>query len=166
MNAASPQTLRPLPSVGAPAPDFTLPDQDGTERTLAEYRGSWVLLYIYPKDDTPGCTTQACGLRDVFAELKKKQCVVLGLSKDTVRSHKKFVEKYGLPFTLLADPKRTTIDAYGAQGWKTFMGKEYLGVLRCSFLIDPQGRSATVYPQVKPEEHAKKILDDLATLQR
>jgi peroxiredoxin Q/BCP len=146
------------------APDFTLLDQDGTPHSLAEYRGRWVLLYFYPKDDTPGCTKEACAIRDDFHDFDTIDAVVLGVSADSVKSHKKFAEKYSLPFTLLADTEKTVINAYGVWGDKKFMGREYEGILRQSFLINPAGKIAKVYEKVKPEEHAKEVLGDIAQM--
>lgn len=146
---------------GQEAPDFTLEDQEGTTHTLSQYRGSYVLLYFYPKDDTPGCTKEACAIRDAMPDFTSLDLVVLGISPDTVASHKKFAQKYGLPFTLLADPERTVIDTYGVWGRKKFMGKEYDGVFRTSFLIAPDGTVAKVYENVKPEIHAAEVLEEV-----
>jgi len=146
---------------GQLAPDFTLLDQSGTAHQLAAYRGQWVLVYFYPKDDTPGCTTEACGLRDRFAEFRKLKAVVLGISVDSVESHKKFADKFKLPFPLLSDKQRTVVQAYGVWGERQFMGKTSMGISRTSFLIDPKGKIAKIYPKVKPEEHTDEILKDL-----
>ena len=148
--------------VGQTAPDFTLLDQSSTAHQLASYRGRWVLVYFYPKDDTPGCTTEACGLRDRFSEFQKIKAVVLGISTDSVESHKKFADKFKLPFPLLSDNQKSVVQAYGVWGEKQFMGKTYLGISRTSFLIDPTGKIAKIYPKVKPEEHTEDILRDLA----
>ncbi len=148
--------------VGQTAPDFMLKDQSGTSHTLSAYRGQWVLVYFYPKDDTPGCTTEACGIRDHFSEFKKLKAVVLGVSADSVESHKKFADKFTLPFPLLADDQKQVVQAYGVWGEKSFMGKTYLGINRSSFLIDPKGKIAKIYPKVKPDEHTQEILTDLA----
>ncbi|PCI21308.1 thioredoxin-dependent thiol peroxidase [Candidatus Wolfebacteria bacterium] len=144
--------------------NFTLPDQNGDEHTLSDYRGKWVLLYFYPKDDTPGCTKEACTIRDHFSEFKKANLVVLGVSVDSVESHKKFEEKYGLPFTLLADEKKEVVKKYDVWREKLMFGKKYLGVKRMSFLIDPDQRIAKIYKSVKPSEHAEQILNDLKNL--
>ena len=152
-------------SIGKKAPDFSLQDQTGKTQKLSDHRGKWVLLYFYPKDDTPGCTVEACSLRDNLPKFKTKKLVVLGVSKDTVESHKKFAAKYKLPFTLLADPEKKVLDAYGAWGKKKFMGREYMGTLRMSFLIDPQGVVKKIYPKVKPPQHAEEVLADLEALQ-
>ena len=150
--------------VGQLAPDFTLLDQFGKPHHLGVYRGQWVLVYFYPKDDTPGCTKEACGIRDRFDEFKKLKAAVLGVSADSVESHKKFSDKFTLPFPLLADTDKQVVQAYGVWGQKQFMGKTYLGISRASFLIDPSGKIAKVYPTVKPEEHTEDILADLAQL--
>jgi peroxiredoxin Q/BCP len=146
---------------GDPAPDFTLPDQNGAEFTLSEFRGQWVLLYFYPKDNTPGCTTEACELRDNFGELQRLGVQVLGISADTVASHASFALKLKLPFLLLADPEKTACNAYGVWGPQKFLGVPFQGVSRSSFLIDPQGRIAKVYPKVKPADHAREVITDL-----
>lgn len=143
------------------APDFTLEDQDGKAHTLSQYKGKYVLVYFYPKDDTPGCTKEACSLGEYFPDFSKSDAVILGISPDTVKSHKKFAEKYGLPFTLLADPEHKAIKAYDVWGKKKFMGREYDGVFRTSFLIAPDGTIAKVYEGVKPEAHAQEVLADL-----
>ncbi len=146
------------------APDFTLPDQDGKEHTLSDFRGRWVLIYFYPKDDTPGCTKEACVIRDAFPNFKKLKAVVLGISTDSVKSHQKFAAKYGLPFTLLADEKKKVVRAYGVYGKKKFMGREYLGTFRTSFLVNPKGAVAKIYENVNPVTHADDVLKDLRTL--
>lgn len=151
-----------MPAPGTLAPDFTLLDQDGVAHTLSAHRGSRVLIYFYPKDDTPGCTKQACMLRDAMPELAKLDAVVFGISPDSVKSHRKFADKYGLPFTLLADEGHAVAEAYGVWGRKKFMGREYDGVFRTSFLIDEEGTVMRVYENVKPELHADQVLADLA----
>ncbi|HEY1041848.1 MAG TPA: thioredoxin-dependent thiol peroxidase [Candidatus Paceibacterota bacterium] len=147
-----------LPSPGTSAPDFTLLDQDGVSHTLSAHKGTRVLLYFYPKDDTPGCTKQACALRDAMPDLAKLDAIVFGISPDSVKSHKKFAEKYGLPFTLLADEGHRVADAYGVWGRKKFMGREYDGVFRTSFLIGRDGNIEIVFENVKPEKHADEVL--------
>jgi peroxiredoxin Q/BCP len=144
--------------------DFSLTDQNGKVHKLSSYRGSWVLLYFYPKDDTPGCTKEACGFRDSLNELKKHNLVVLGVSADSVTSHQKFAQKYNLNFPLLADEKKEVIKAYGAWGKKKFMGKEFEGILRVSFLINPEGDIVKKYDKVKPEIHAGEVLEDIKKL--
>lgn len=153
-----------MPQPGAPAPDFTLLDQDGVSHTLSSYRGKYVLIYFYPKDDTPGCTKEACAIRDAFPDFGKLNAVVFGISADSVQKHKKFAEKYNLPFTLLADENRKAVNAYGVWGLKKFMGREYEGIFRTSFLIAPDGTIAKVYESVKPEVHAAEVLIDLKEL--
>ena len=146
---------------GQLAPDFSLPDQNGKEHKLSDYKNRWVLIYFYPKDDTPGCTKEACSIRDNFPKFKKLKVAVLGISVDSVKSHAKFVKKYNLPFTLLADEDKNIVKKYGVWQKKQFMGKEYMGTLRTSFLIDPSGKIAKIYENVKPEIHAEEVLKDL-----
>ena len=153
-----------IPTTGSVAPAFTLQDQNGEERSLESHKGKWVLMYFYPKDDTPGCTKEACAIRDEFPQFDASKAVVLGISPDSVKSHKKFEEKYQLPFTLLADEKKEVANLYGVWGRKKFMGREYDGVFRSSFLISPDGKIAKVYENVKPEKHAAEVLADLAEL--
>ncbi|MDO8496229.1 MAG: thioredoxin-dependent thiol peroxidase [bacterium] len=143
------------------APNFSLPDQEGNIHSLTDYKGRWVLVYFYPKDDTPGCTKEACTIRDSWPFFEKLGCVVLGISADSVKSHDKFVNKYKLPFILLADEKKELVKKYGAWQKKKFMGKEYVGIKRMSYLIDPDGKVAQVYPDVKSAEHADQVLKDL-----
>lgn len=150
-----------LPVPGSIAPDFTLPDQDGTPHTLSDYRGKRVLVYFYPKDDTPGCTKEACVLRDALPDFTKLDAVVFGVSADSVGSHKKFANKYGLPFPLLADEGKEVVNQYGVWGRKKMMGREYDGIFRTSFLIAPDGTVERVYENVKPEAHASEVLKDL-----
>ena len=148
----------PLVEPGKKAPAFSLKDQDNRTRRLADYAGRPVVLYFYPKDDTPGCTKEACAFRDHFADFKKKGAVVLGVSTDPVKAHAKFVTKFKLPFTLLADEDKQIVEAYGVWGPKTFMGRKYLGTHRMTFLIGPDGRIRKIWPKVKPEEHAAEVL--------
>ncbi len=150
-----------LLTVGQQAPDFALPNQDGVECRLSSYRGSWVLIYFYPRDNTPGCTQQACGIRDSFPDFSKSKVTVLGISTDSVGSHKKFAERYTLPFNLLADTEKEVVRAYGVWAPKKFMGREFLGVQRTSFLIDPAGVIAKIYEGVKPTLHAQEVLRDM-----
>jgi len=149
---------------GAPAPAISLPDQDGKTRSLAEQRGKWVLVYFYPRDDTPGCTVEACGLRDAWSDFARHGIEVFGISADSVKSHRKFADKFKLPFTLLADESMAVIRAYRSYGKKKFLGREFDGILRQSFLVDPQGKLAKVYLKVKPNEHAAEVLADVALL--
>ncbi len=148
-------------SIGEQAPKFSLPDQSGSVHTLTECVGRWVLLYFYPKDDTPGCTKEAQAIRDVFPDFSTLNAIVFGISADSVASHKKFAEKYNLPFTLLADEGKDMVQAYGVWGPKKMMGREYEGIFRTSFLIDPKGNIAKIYENVKPEVHAAQVLADL-----
>ena len=144
------------------APSFSLEDQDGTTHTLERYQGKKVLLYFYPKDDTPGCTTEACSFRDNYQALHNSGLVVLGVSKDTVKSHKKFAEKFTLPFPLLADVEGVVCEAYGVWRKKKFMGREYMGIERMSFLIDEKGNVSKIYDGVKPKEHVGEVRQDVA----
>lgn len=155
-----------LPKVGTAAPTFTLPDQDGKEHSLSEYAGKWVLIYFYPRDDTPGCTIEACTIRDQFKDFTKIGAVVLGISTDSVASHKKFATSYNLPFTLLADVNKEVVGAYGVFGEKKFMGRTYMGTNRMSFLINPEGKVAKVYEKVKPLMHAAEVIADLTELSK
>jgi peroxiredoxin Q/BCP len=147
---------------GKPAPDFTLASDTGDEVTLSELRGSPVVLYFYPKDDTPGCTTQACGIRDAWGDFERAGAVVLGVSPDDEASHKKFRAKYELPFALLADTDHVVAEEYGVWGEKTFAGKTYMGVHRSTFVIDADGNVAKAFHDVKPAEHADQVLEALS----
>jgi peroxiredoxin Q/BCP len=140
------------------APAFTVATSGGGTISLADYKGQHVILYFYPKDDTPGCTKEACAFRDELAAFKKKSAVVFGVSPDSVKSHDKFVAKFKLPFTLLADEEKKIVEAYGVWGEKSFMGRKYLGTHRVTFLIGPDGRIKKIWPLVKPEEHAAEVL--------
>ena len=143
---------------GKPAPDFELRSDAGESIRLSELRGKPVVLYFYPKDDTPGCTTQACGIRDAYDEFEKEGAVVLGVSPDDEASHGKFRDKYGLPFTLLADTDHHVAEQYGVWGEKKYMGRTYLGVKRWTFVIDENGDVKKVFPDVKPAGHADDVL--------
>ena len=147
-----------LLSENSPAPDFSLADETGQVRSLADFRGKAVVLYFYPKDDTPGCTKEACSFRDGFGEYEKAGVVVLGVSPDSVKSHEKFKEKYNLPFSLLADEGHQVCDQYGTWGPKKFMGRAYEGVMRTTYLIGPDGQILKVFPNVKPDGHASEVL--------
>lgn len=149
--------------VGQKAPEFELPDQDGKMRRLADYRGKKVLLYFYPRDNTPGCTVEACEFRDNIKEISKAGLAVLGVSADSVASHKKFSDKFNLPFSILSDPEKKVIKSYGAWGKKKFLGREYFGILRSSFLIDENGKLAKIYEKVKPAVHTSEVLDGIIT---
>jgi thioredoxin-dependent peroxiredoxin len=143
---------------GEPAPDFTLVSDAGEEVTLSNFRGQPVVLYFYPKDDTPGCTRQACGIRDEYGEFKKRGAVVLGVSPDDEASHVKFRDKYELPFTLLADSEHEVAETYGVWVEKNFGGKKYMGINRSTFVIDDEGNVAKAMRGVKPDTHAEKVL--------
>ena len=151
------------PSTPYPAPNFSLKDQAGTQHTLADYNGTWLVLYFYPKDDTPGCTTEACSLRDAATDLKEIDAEIVGVSADDTKSHEKFIKKHHLNFTLLSDPEKKTIEAYGAWGKKMF-GKE--GILRKTFIIDPDGDVVKVYGRVTPLGHGEQLVADIKRLQR
>lgn len=147
---------------GDPAPPFSLPADDGRTVSLADFRGKKVVLYFYPKDDTPGCTTEACGFRDSWAEVVRAGAVVLGVSPDGVSSHARFRKKHALPFPLLADPDHRVAEAYGAWGEKTLYGRKHQGVLRTTFIIDEGGRIARVFERVQPAGHAADVLASLS----
>jgi thioredoxin-dependent peroxiredoxin len=146
---------------GQQAPDFELMSDAGERVRLSQFRGQPVVLYFYPKDDTPGCTAQACDIRDNYEDFEKRGAVVLGVSADDESSHVKFKEKYGLPFTLLADPAHNVSEQYGTWVEKNFGGKKYMGVERSTFLIDPDGRIAKVMRRVKPDTHVERVLAEL-----
>ena len=147
---------------GTTAPAFKTKDANGESVSLKDFRGQKVVLYFYPKDDTPGCTKEACSFRDAFSKFKKQGIAVLGVSPDSEASHKKFTAKYKLPFTLLADTDRAIAEAYGVWGEKKFMGRTYMGVNRTTFLIDEKGKIKKVFEKVKPEEHGGEVLDAFA----
>jgi thioredoxin-dependent peroxiredoxin len=149
---------------GSPAPDFELKTDSGETVKLSDLRGKPVVLYFYPKDDTPGCTTQACGIRDAYQEFRDRGAVVFGISADDEGSHAKFREKYELPFTLLADTDRQAIDAYDVWKERTNYGKTYMGIERSTFVVDADGNLAKELRKVKPAEHAQQVLDVLDTL--
>ncbi len=150
--------------VGDPAPDFTLPDDTGTQHRLADYRGRWVVLYFYPKDMTPGCTVEAQGFRDAYSELQQEGAVVIGISADPPERHQQFRAKHNLPFILLSDPEHKVLEAYEAWGPKKIFGKTTVGPLRKTYIIDPEGRIAKIYPKVRPSGHAEEVLEDLRRL--
>jgi thioredoxin-dependent peroxiredoxin len=143
---------------GKPAPDFELTSDTGEQVKLSDFRGQPVVLYFYPKDDTPGCTKQARGLRDEYAEFEKRGAVILGVSPDDEASHVKFRDKYQLPFTLLADPEHTASEAYGVWGERNYMGRTYMGITRSTFVIDSDGNVSKAMRGVKPDTHAEKVL--------
>ena len=150
-------------NVGDQAPDFTLHSDTGEQVTLSALRGKPVILYWYPRDDTPGCTVEACSFRDAYGEFQRAGAVVLGVSTDSVKSHEKFKTKFNLPFPLLSDPEHQVAEQYGVWGPKKFMGKEFEGISRVTFLIDEQGVVKQVWPKVKPEGHADEILAALGS---
>ena len=147
---------------GSTAPAFKTKDAKGETVSLKDFRGQKVVLYFYPKDDTPGCTKEACSFRDAFSQFKKRGIAVLGVSPDSEASHKKFETKYKLPFTLLADTDRSIAETYGVWGEKKFMGRTYMGVNRTTFLIDEKGKIKKIFEKVKPEDHASEVLEAFA----
>jgi len=151
--------------VGQIAPDFSLHDQEGQTRSLADARGRWVVVYFYPKDDTPGCTKEACAFRDDLPRFEGLNAVVWGVSADDEKAHRKFAEKFALNFPLLVDPDKAVLEAYGAWVEKSMYGKRYMGVQRITYLIDPEGKVARAWPKVKPEEHAEEVAAALTELQ-
>ena len=152
-------------SIGTAAPDFTLPDQNGASHSLSDYRGQKVILYFYPKDNTAGCTRQACAFGELYPQFREKGAVVLGVSKDSVASHKRFEEKYGLPFTLLSDEEKTVIQAYDVWKEKKNYGKVSMGVVRTTYLIDENGVIIRAYDKVKAAENPMQMLEEVATLE-
>jgi thioredoxin-dependent peroxiredoxin len=147
-----------LLAVGTQAPEFTTTDQDGKAHTLSDFKGKKVILYFYPKDNTSGCTKEACAFRNNFAKFRQLNVEILGVSIDSEKSHKSFVQKYDLPFTLLADTDKRLVEAYGAWGEKSMYGKKYMGTNRVTYLIDEEGKIRAVFPKVKPDAHADEIL--------
>jgi thioredoxin-dependent peroxiredoxin len=146
------------------APDFSLPDENGNYHKLSDFKGKPVVLYFYPKDDTPGCTKEACNFRDDYADYKKAGLEIIGVSPDNVTSHSKFKAKYDLPFLLLADKDHAVCQLFGVWGRKKFMGREFDGVLRTSFLIDPKGKVVKIFEGVKPADHSKEVLAEFLKL--
>ncbi len=151
--------------LGQKAPDFNLPDQNGKMHSLNDYAGQWLLIFFYPKDMTPGCTIEAQEMRNVYEKFKDYDCAVLGVSKDTQKQHQKFIEKESLPFDLLSDTEQKMLKAYDVLHEKSMFGKKYMGVMRTSFLINPDGNIERIYDEVKPSEHAEEVLADLRYLQ-
>jgi len=149
-------------NIGDMAPAFSLPDAEGNVVNLADLKGKRVVLYFYPRDNTPGCTKEACGFRDTYGDYKAKDVMVLGVSTDDAQSHTKFATKHELPFPLLCDVDAQVATAYGCYGLKKFMGKEYMGITRSTFVIGPDGKLEKIYRKVKPEPHAAQVLEDLA----
>jgi peroxiredoxin Q/BCP len=148
--------------VGDRAPDLQLEDSEGKTWQLSKLKGQRVVLYFYPRDNTPGCTKQACGFRDEYAKFTEQEILVFGISKDDGKSHQKFINKYQLPFTLLSDPEAKVATAYDSFGLKKFMGKEFMGIIRNTFVISPTGTIEKIYRKLKPELHASQILSDLS----
>ncbi|MBD1870583.1 thioredoxin-dependent thiol peroxidase [Leptolyngbya sp. FACHB-671] len=151
-------------SPGDPAPEFSLPDGEGNSVSLSDFRGKRVVLYFYPRDNTPGCTKEACGFRDAYPDYQSNDVVVLGISTDDAKAHTKFTTKYNLPFPLLSDAAGQVATIYDSYGLKKFMGKEYMGISRNTFIIGPDGKIEKIYRKVKPEAHAAEILADLANV--
>ena len=143
---------------GTPAPQFSLPDETGTVRNLSDFAGQTIVLYFYPKDDTPGCTTEACNFRDDYSAYEQAGVTILGVSPDSPKKHTKFKEKYGLPFSLLADENHEVCEMFGVWGQKKFMGREYMGVMRTTFVIGPDGIIKKVFEDVKPADHSAEVL--------
>ena len=148
-------------TAGSKAPDFKLNDQAGQTHQLADYRGKTIVVYFYPKDDTTGCTKEACSFRDSYADFKAAGVPVIGISPDSEKSHTKFIDKYELPFTLLSDPDHKVCEAYGVWGLKKFMGREYEGVFRTTFIIGPEGEIKHVFEKVKPTDHSREVLAEI-----
>ncbi len=153
-------------SVGQTAPEFTALDQDGRTISLADYRGKWVVLYFYPKDNTSGCTREACDFRDAMEEVTSAGAVVIGVSPDSIRSHRNFADKYNLPFRLVADVDHQIAQAYGVWKEKTLYGRTSWGIERTTFIIAPDGRIAAIFPKVKVDGHVEQVLETLRALQR
>jgi len=149
-------------SEGVKAPDFELKDSEGNLHKLSDYAGQTIVVYFYPKDDTPGCTKEACSFRDSYAEFNKAGVTIIGISPDKVASHKKFKDKYALPFTLLADPDHKVCEAYGVWGLKKSFGREYEGVFRTTYVLGPEGEVKRVFEKVKPSDHSKEVLREVA----
>ncbi len=153
-----------LPAIGQPAPAFSATNQDDKTLSLLDFQGSWLILYFYPKDNTPGCTTEAIEFSQKQAEWEKLNVKVLGVSPDSVKSHCKFIEKHSLALQLLSDPDHQVAESYGVWGLKKFMGKEYMGIIRSTFLIDPSGNLAQVWPSVKVKGHVESVLSKVKEL--
>ncbi len=152
-----------MPNAGDPAPEFTLPDEKGEPVSLKKFRGRKVVLYFYPRDNTPGCTREACSFRDNLARVRRKGAEILGISADSAASHQKFIRKYDLPFTLLSDETREVIKAYGVWKQKSFLGKKFMGIERSTFIIDEAGKIVHIFPGVKVAGHADEVLSFLET---
>ncbi len=163
--AAAGETSANLIEPGRTAPDFTLPDQHGEKHRLKDYRGRWVVLYFYPKDNTTGCTKQACQFRDDLPDFRKSDAVILGVSPDDTRSHQRFADRHNLPFTLLADTEHQVCTRYGVWQEKSMYGRKFMGVVRTTYLIDPAGKVAHRWDRVKVADHAQAVLQTLADKQ-
>ena len=148
-------------SEGVKAPEFNLTDSEGNQHRLSDYEGETIVVYFYPKDDTPGCTKEACSFRDAYADFKEAGVEVIGISPDTEQSHKKFANKHDLPFTLLSDPDHQVSEAYGVWGLKKYMGREYEGIYRTTFIIGPDGEIKRVFENVKPSDHSQEVLEEV-----
>ena len=148
-------------SEGMKAPEFNLTDSEGNQHQLSDYQGETIVVYFYPKDDTPGCTKEACSFRDAYADFKEAGVEVIGISPDTEKSHKKFANKYDLPFTLLSDPDHQVSEDYGVWGLKKYMGREYEGIYRTTFIIGPDGEIKRVFENVKPSDHSQEVLEEV-----
>ena len=148
-------------NINTKAPEFSLQDQNGETHSLSQYKGKWVILYFYPKDDTPGCTKEACNFRDNMPVFEKNKLQIVGISTDPIKRHATFAKKYSLSFPILADVDKKVVNAYGVWVKKKFLGREYMGTLRVSFLIDPQGSIEKIYDHVVPDTHAKEVLADM-----
>jgi peroxiredoxin Q/BCP len=144
---------------GSAAPDFTLESSSGGKFSPKDAKGKWLVLYFYPKDDTPGCTKEACNFRDTVKDYEKVGALIYGVSVDSLKSHEKFINKYHLPFPLLADTEKEVVEKYGVWKEKSFLGKKYMGTERTTFVIDPQGKIAKIYPKVKVDQHHQEVLD-------
>lgn len=151
--------------IGNPAPTFELQDQTGRTHKLSDYKGEWVVLYFYPKDDTPGCTKEACSFRDNLPKFKAVNAVILGVSVDSVAKHEKFVEKYDLNFPLLSDENKKVVQDYDVWQEKNMMGKKYMGIVRTTFIIDPKGKIAEIFEKVKADKHGEEVVRELKNLQ-
>lgn len=151
-------------NVGDPAPEFSLSDAEGKIVSLKDFQGQRVVLYFYPRDNTPGCTKEACSFRDAYSQYASQNVAVLGVSTDDAKSHTKFIQKHALPFPLLIDSEGKVASQYGSYGLKKFMGKEYMGISRSTFIIGPDGKLEKIYRKVKPADHATQVLSDLAEL--
>lgn len=152
-------------TIGDPAPDFCLPDPTGQSVSLSDFSGQWLVIFFYPRDNTPGCTTEACGFRDHYDRLQTLGAAIVGINTDNEQSHQKFINKYTLPFTLLSDSDATVSTRYESYGLKKFMGKEFMGIFRQTFIVNPQGTIAKIYRKVKPSLHGQEVLADLKNLQ-